>query len=146
MRSSLVSTYKSLANAANSAYKSTLDINSPSRVFREHGKNTVRGAIEGAEEEGQNLERTYSALAESAIRAYEKSRPSGTEAGVIAAQREQTAAIVAAVRGRDGGMSGGIAIHVDKLEVRDDRDVERVARELYYLAERESRSRGGGSL
>lgn len=146
MRSSLVSTYESLANAANSAYKSTLDINSPSRVFREHGKNTVRGAIEGAEEEGRNLERTYSALAESAIRAYEKSRPSGTEAGVIAAQREQTAAIVAAVRGRDGGMSGGIAIHVDKLEVRDDRDVERVARELYYLAERESRSRGGGSL
>lgn len=146
MRSSLVSTYRSLANAANNAYKSTLDIHSPSRVFRESGKNTIRGAIEGAEEEGANLERTYSALAESAIRAYQKSRPSGSEAGLLAAQREQTAAIVAAVRDRGSGTSGGIAIHVDKLEVRDDSDVERVARELYYLTERESRSRGGGSL
>lgn len=145
MRSSLVSTYRSLANAANNAYKSTLDIHSPSRVFKESGKNTIRGAIEGAEEEGPNLERTYSTLAESAIRAYEKSRPSGTEAGLLAAQREQTAAIVAAVQSRGGG-PGGIAIYVDKLEVRDDQDVGRVARELYYLTERESRSRGGGSL
>lgn len=145
MRSSLVSTYRSLANAANNAYKSTLDIHSPSRVFKESGRNTIRGAIEGAEEEGPNLERTYSTLAESAIRAYEKSRPSGTEAGLLAAQREQTAAIVAAVQSRGGG-PGGIAIYVDKLEVRDDQDVGRVARELYYLAERESRSRGGGSL
>lgn len=146
MRSSLVSTYRSLANAANNAYKSTLEIHSPSRVFKEDGKNTIRGAIEGAEEEGQNLERTYSALAESAIRAYEKSRPSGTEAGVLTAQREQTAAIVAAVRGQDSGTPGGIAIYVDKLEVRDDSDVERVARELYYLTEQKKRSRGGGSL
>lgn len=146
MRSSLASTYRSLANTANNAYKSTLEIHSPSRVFKEDGKNTIRGAIEGAEEEGQNLERAYSALAESAIRAYEKSRPSGTEAGVLTAQREQTAAIVAAVRGQDGGTPGGIAIYVDKLEVRDDQDVERVARELYYLTEQKKRSRGGGGL
>ena len=146
MRSSLVSTYRSLANAANNAYKSTLEIHSPSRIFKEDGRNTIRGAIEGAEEEGPNLERTYSTLAESAIRAYEKSRPSGTEAGLLAAQREQTAAIVAAVRGQDGGTPGGIAIYVDKLEVRDDQDVERVARELYYLTEQKKRSRGGGSL
>lgn len=146
MRSSLVSTYRSLADAANNAYKSTLEIHSPSRVFKEDGKNTIRGAIEGAEEEGPNLERTYSTLAASAIRAYEKSRPSGTEAGVLTAQREQTAAIVAAVRGQDGGTPGGIAIYVDKLEVRDDQDVERVARELYYLTEQKKRSRGGGSL
>lgn len=146
MRSSLVSTYRSLANAANNAYKSTLDIHSPSRVFREHGKNTVRGAIEGAEEEGPDLERAYSALAESAIQAYQKSRPSGSEAGLLTAQQKQTAAIVAAVRDRGGGATGGIAIYVDKLEVRDDSDPERIARELYYLTERESRSRGGGSL
>lgn len=146
MRSSLVAKYKSLATAANNSFTSTLDINSPSRVFREHGKNTVRGAIEGVEEEELDLERAYSALAESAIRAYQKSRPSGSEAGLLAAQREQTAAIVAAVRDRGGGAPGGIAIYVDKLEVRDDSDPERIARELYYLTERESRSRGGGSL
>lgn len=146
MRSSLVSTYRSLANAANNAYKSTLDIHSPSRVFREHGKNTVRGAIEGAEEEGTDLERAYSALAESAIRAYEKHRPTGSEAGVLAAQREQTAAIVAAVSGNSGGNGSPIQIYVDKLEVRDDSDVDRVAQRLYYLTEQEKRRRGGGSL
>ena len=145
MRSSLVSTYRSLANAANNAYKSTLEIHSPSRVFKEDGKNTIRGAIEGAEKEGPNLERTYSALAESANRAYLKSRLTGSEVGLLAGQQAQTAAIVAALQ-NGGGASGGIAIYVDKLEVRDDQDVERVARELYYLAEREGRSRGGGSL
>lgn len=146
MRSSLISTYRSLANAANNAYKSTLEIHSPSRVFKEDGKNTIRGAIEGAEEEGPNLERTYSALAESANRAYLKSRPTGSEEGLLAGQQAQTAAIVAAVQGLGGGGSSPIQIYVDKLEVRDDQDVERVAQELYYLAERESRSRGGGSL
>lgn len=146
MRSSLISTYQSLANAANNAYKSTLDIHSPSRVFREHGKNTVRGAIEGAEEEGPDLERAYSALAESAIQAYQKSRPTGSEAGLLAGQQAQTAAIVAAVQGLGGGGSSPIQIYVDKLEVRDDSDVERVAQELYYLTEQKKRSRGGGSL
>ena len=146
MRYSLTSKYRSLADAANRAYAAELDIHSPSRVFREHGRNTVLGAIEGAEEEKVDLERAYSALAESAIRAYEKFRPSGSEASVLAAQREQAAAIVAAVRGQDAGGLGPIQIYVDRLEVQDDRDVERVAQELYYLAERESRSRGGGSL
>jgi len=77
----------------------------------------------------------------------EKSRPSSVEEPpTSAAINRQTAAIVAAVRGQDGGTPGGIAIYVDKLEVRDDQDVERVARELYYLTEQKKRSRGGGSL
>ena len=77
----------------------------------------------------------------------EKSLPSRVEEPpASAAINRQTAAIVAAVRGQDGGTPGGIAIYVDKLEVRDDSDVERVARELYYLTEQKKRSRGGGSL
>lgn len=145
MRSSLVSTYRSLAQAANRAYKSELDIHSPSRVFREDGKNTVRGAIEGAEAERENLERTYASLAESALKAYERGQPRGTEGDVIAAQREQTAAIVAAVSSREGGDTI-YQIYVDEMNVRDDQDVRRVAEELYYMTEREKRSRGGGSL
>lgn len=72
MRSSLVSTYRSLARAANNAYKSTLDIHSPSRVFRDDGRNTILGAIEGGEDMRSQLERTYESLAKSAIRAYER--------------------------------------------------------------------------
>ena len=74
MRSSLISTYRSLAQAANNAYKATLDIHSPSRVFRDDGKNSIRGAIEGGEEMRGELERTYASLAESAQRSYEKAQ------------------------------------------------------------------------
>lgn len=146
MRSSLVSTYRSLARAANNAYKSTLDINSPSRVFREHGKNTVRGAIEGVEEEKDSFERVYTALAEAAVRAYERGQPKGTEADAVAAQQKQTAALVAAAAVKQDGGAPVFQFHIDKMEVRDDEDVRRVAQELYYMTEREKRSRGGGSL
>ena len=146
MRSSLVSTYRSLARAANNAYKSELDIHSPSRVFKEDGRNTIRGDIEGAEEMRGELERTYESLAQSAIRAYERGQPKGTEAEAVAAQQKQTAALVAAAAGKQDGGAPVYQFHVDKMEVRDDEDVRRVAQELYYMTEREKRSRGGGSL
>ena len=146
MRSSLVSTYRSLARAANNAYKSELDIHSPSRVFKEDGRNTIRGDIEGAEEMRGELERTYESLAQSAIRAYERGQPKGTEAEAVAAQQKQTAALVAAAAGKQDGGAPVYQFHVEKMEVRDDEDVRRVAQELYYMTEREKRSRGGGSL
>lgn len=146
MRSSLVSTYRSLARAANNAYKSELDIHSPSRVFKEDGRNTIRGDIEGAEEMRGELERTYESLAQSAIRAYERGQPKGTEAEAVAAQQKQTAALVAAAAGKQDGGAPVYQFHVDKMEVRDDEDVRRVAQELYYMTEREKRSRGGSSL
>lgn len=146
MRSSLVSTYRSLARAANNAYKSELDIHSPSRVFKEDGRNTIRGDIEGAEEMRGELERTYESLAQSAIRAYERGQPKGTEAEAVAAQQKQTAALVATAAGKQDGGAPVYQFHVDKMEVRDDEDVRRVAQELYYMTEREKRSRGGGSL
>ena len=146
MRSSLVSTYRSLARAANNAYKSTLDIHSPSRVFRDDGRNTILGAIEGGEDMRSQLERTYESLAKSAIRAYERAQPKGTEADAVAAQQRQTAAVVAAAIEKVGGGGSTYQFHIEKMEVRDDQDVERVAQELYYMTEREKRSRGGGSL
>lgn len=146
MRSSLVSTYRSLARAANNAYKSELDIHSPSRVFKEDGRNTIRGDIEGAEEMRGELERTYESLAQSAIRAYERGQPKGTEAEAVAAQQKQTVALVAAAAGKQDAGAPVYQFHVDKMEVRDDEDVRRVAQELYYMTEREKRSRGGGSL
>lgn len=146
MRSSLVSTYRSLARAANNAYKSTLDIHSPSRVFRDDGRNTILGAIEGGEDMRSQLEQTYESLAKSAIRAYERAQPKGTEADAVAAQQRQTAAVVAAATEKAGGGGLTYQFHIEKMEVRDDQDVERVAQELYYMTEREKRSRGGGSL
>lgn len=147
MRSSLVSTYKSLARAANNAYKSELDIHSPSRVFREDGKNTIRGAIEGAEEEKGHLAATYEDIAKTALDSMRKSLPSNIEEpSSSAARRAQTAAIVDAVSSKSGGEGPVYQFHVDHMEVREEGAAERIAQELYYMTEREKRSRGGGSL
>ena len=67
------------------------------------------------------------------------------EPPAAAAQDRQTAAIIAAVSNRCEN-AGGITIHIDKLEARDESDVKRIAQELYYMVQRENRSRGGGFL
>lgn len=147
MKRELVNTYASMGRAAAEAYRREVEQASPSKKFKRMGQFDIKGIIQGAESEKDNLAETYADAGRTALSAMEKSLPSRVEEPpASAAINRQTAAIVAAVRDRGGGGSGGIAIYVDKLEVRDDQDVERVARELYYLAERESRSRGGGSL
>ena len=143
----LVRKYAEMGHAALAAYKKEVEQASPSKKFNEAGRFDIQGIIKGAEAEKANLAETYADAGRTALSAMEKSLPSRVEEPpASAAINRQTAAIVAAVRGQDGGMPGGIAIYVDKLEVRDDQDVERVARELYYLTEQKKRSRGGGSL
>lgn len=146
-KAELVRKYAEMGRAALAAYKKEVEQASPSKKFNEAGRFDIQGIIKGAEAEKANLAETYADAGRTALSAMEKSLPSRVEEPpASAAINRQTAAIVAAVRGQDGGTPGGIAIHVDKLEVRDDRDVERVARELYYLTEQKKRSRGGGSL
>lgn len=145
-KAELVRKYAEMGRAALAAYKREVEQASPSKKFNEAGRFDIQGIIKGAESEKDNLAETYADAGRTALSAMEKSLPSRVEEPpASAAINRQTAAIVAAVQSRGGG-PGGIAIYVDKLEVRDDQDVERVARELYYLTERESRSRGGGSL
>lgn len=146
-KAELVRKYAEMGRAALAAYKKEVEQASPSKKFNEAGRFDIQGIIKGAEAEKANLAETYADAGRTALSAMEKSLPSRVEEPpASAAINRQTAAIVAAVRGQDGGTPGGIAIYVDKLEVRDDQDVERVARELYYLTEQKKRSRGGGSL
>ena len=146
-KAELVRKYAEMGRAALAAYKKEVEQASPSKKFNEAGRFDIQGIIKGAEAEKANLAETYADAGRTVLSAMEKSLPSRVEEPpASAAINRQTAAIVAAVRGQDGGTPGGIAIYVDKLEVRDDSDVERVARELYYLTEQKKRSRGGGSL
>ncbi|MEH2941236.1 phage tail tape measure protein [Lawsonibacter sp. JLR.KK007] len=146
-KAELVRKYAEMGRAALAAYKKEVEQASPSKKFNEAGRFDIQGIIKGAEAEKANLAETYADAGRTALSAMEKSLPSSVEEPpTSAAINRQTAAIVAAVRGQDGGTTGGITIYVDKLEVRDDQDVERVARELYYLTEQKKRSRGGGSL
>lgn len=142
----LLSTYAQMGRDALAAYKREVDQRSPSHKFEQAGRFDIQGLIRGAEEEKTNLDAAYTKLAQTALQSMERCLPSTlVEPPATAAQDRQTAAIIAAVSGRDGE-AGGIHIHVDKLAVRDDSDVKGIAQELYYMVRRESRSRGGGIL
>ena len=142
----LVAAYAKMGRDALAAYKKEVDQRSPSHKFEQAGRFDVQGLIRGAEEEGDNLDAAYAKLAQTALQSMERGLPSTlVEPPSAAAQDRQTAAIIAAVSNR-GEEVGGIHIQIDKLVVRDESDVKRIAQELYYMARRENRSRGGGSL
>lgn len=93
MRTQLQEKYKSLAKAANRAWKDELVIRSPSRVFREDGQNTIKGAILGGEDERANLESTYSSLGSSAGDKFSEALSGSYEAAQTAARKSVDAQI-----------------------------------------------------
>lgn len=142
----LISAYTQMGKEALAAYKREVDQHSPSKKFEQAGRYDIQGIIQGAEEEKPRLAAAYAQAAQTALDSMERHLPSTVaEPPATAAQDRQTAAILAAVSSR-GGDEGGIPIHIDKLVVRDESDIKRVAQELYYLVQRERRSRGGGGL
>ena len=145
-KAELVRKYAEMGRAALAAYKREVDQRSPSHKFEQAGRFDIQGLIHGAENEADHLDAAYAKLAQTALRSMERGLPSiVAEPPATAIQERQTAAIVSAIASKDG-VGGGIPIHIDKLVVRDDSDIHRIAQELYYLTERERRSRGGGSL
>lgn len=145
-RQALINEYTSMARAALAAYKRVMDQNSPSKKMYEAGRFDIQGVIGGAESEKERLAATYEDIGNAALESMQKSLPSTIEEPSSAAATDrQTAAIVAAVNSGKGG-APVYQFNIDKMEVRDDQDVQRIAQELYYMTEREKRSRGGGSL
>ena len=145
-RRELINTYAEMGRAAMNAYRKEVAQASPSKKFAEIGRYDVEGIIGGAESEKAHLAATYEDVARTALDSMRKAIPSNTEEPPASAMADkQTAAIVAAVSSREGGDTI-YQIYVDEMNVRDDQDVRRVAEELYYMTEREKRSRGGGSL
>lgn len=145
-RTALINQYAQMGRDALAAYKREVGQASPSKKFHEVGRYDIKGIIGGVEEEKQNFIAEYESLAQMALSSMERHLPSVVEAPAPSLElSRQTAAIVDAVSNREGWGSP-IQIHVDKLEVRNDSDIQRVAQELYYLTEQKRRSRGGGVL
>ena len=71
-RKAIITTYGSLADAANKAYRDKLQIKSPSRVFKKDGEETIEGAILGAKGKEEELKETYRELASSATGAFKE--------------------------------------------------------------------------
>lgn len=148
MRAQLVAKYTALAKAANNAYKGELKIKSPSRVFMEDGKNSMKGAILGGEEEREHLEATYASLGKSAFEAFseatgnaadnystavtealnaaQQAAPSSmVEPSRDAGQREQTAAIVQALTKTDKGGDAPVNVNIYSPKALDEKTAAR---------------------
>lgn len=98
MRSQLISTYRSLAESANWAFRSTLDMHSPSRVFHKSGKDTVAGVVLGVEEDEHKFIEAIEGMGDKAIRAMNRSLPTSIEEPRAAAsQAAQVSAIIRAI-------------------------------------------------
>lgn len=145
MKAVLAGKYAQLAREALAAYKREMAQVSPSKKFKEVGQNDIKGAILGVEEEKQRFVLAYEETAKAAVDGMRRHLPSTTENPSAAALDRQVAAILSAVSDKEQ-RSGGSSVYVDKLVVRDDSDIHRIARELYDLTRRESRGRGGGGL
>lgn len=139
----LTAAYAKMGRDALAAYKREVDQHSPSRKFYQAGSYDIQGIIQGAEAEKPKLAAAYEEAAQAALAGMERHLPSTViEPPASAAINRQTDAIVAAVAGRESAGTSN-PIYIDKLVVRDDSDIRRIAQELYYLAEREGRSKGG---
>lgn len=145
-RQQLVYTYAQMGRDALAAYKREVGQASPSKKFHEAGRFDVQGIIGGAEEEKTKLDATYEQVAQAALNGMKRHLPSTIMVpSATAALDRQINAIVNAVSVQEDRGSS-FPIYIDKLEVRNDSDVDLIARKLYGLAQREGRSRGGGGL
>ena len=143
-RDELVDQYAQMGKDALAAYKREVGQASPSKKFQQAGRYDIQGIIQGAESEKARLEAAYTEAAQAALHSMERSMPSTFLEPRNPSPAEQTAAIVSAISSQEGGVVNHF--HIAELNVRDDTDIDRIARELYDLAQRKSRSRGGGVL
>ncbi len=142
----LIAAYAKMGSDAINAYKEEVDQHSPSRKFFQAGRYDIQGVIQGAEAERRNLDAKYKELAQTALYNMEHHLPARiVEPSASAVQERQAQAVAAAFQAQSSG-AGGFTIHIDRVEVRDDQDVNRIARKLYQLIQQEYRGRGGGGL
>ena len=87
MTDRVVAEYVNLANAANNAYKRTLDQHSPSRVFERNAEDTVEGAIIGTKKKAPELAKTYGELAAESAGAYAGALTVPSMGSIITAQK-----------------------------------------------------------
>ncbi len=146
MRGALIGAYAQMGRDSIDAYKKEVDQHSPSKKFEQAGRYDIQGVIQGAKGEKANLEQTYEETAQAALHAMARFRIPRID--ILAPSTElsrQTISTAHATAEQWNGVEP-FSIHIDKVEVRKDSDISRIAQELYYLTERKRRSRGGGPL
>ena len=142
-RQALVDAYTDAAKDALTAYKREVGQASPSKKFQDAGSFDIQGIIQGAERQRAALEASYAEAAQAALHSMERHLPSTFREPRTVSREEQIAAVSAAAD-REGGVVNHF--HIGEMNVRCDADLDYIAQKLYYMQQREVRSRGGGTL
>ena len=143
-RQALVDAYTDAAKDALTAYKREVGQASPSKKFQDAGSFDIQGIIQGAERQRAALEASYAEAAQAALHSMERHLPSTFREPRTVSREEQIAAAVSAAADREGGVVNHF--HIGEMNVRSDADLDYIAQKLYYMQQREVRSRGGGIL
>ena len=122
---SVISKYRTLAEAAMAAYNGALDIHSPSRKFEWSAEMTMEGVEQGVEKKIPDIETAYRDVAEAAYRSYQRQ---GAEF-VRDTEEAQTAAAVAMF------VPSPVAVETSVRE--NDRNLEKAMRKHEAQAERD---------
>ena len=117
-----------------------LDLSVNSFLERE----SLSRAIAGAERQRAAVEAAYAQSAQAALYSMERHMSSTIREPRTVSREEQTAAILSAMGGTEGGVVNHF--HIGEMNVRSDADLDYIAQKLYYMQRREGRSRGGGIL
>ncbi len=143
-RQELVDAYADAAKAAMEAVRRETQQASPSKKFRQIGSYDIQGMIQGVESQRAALEASYAEAAQAALHSMERHLPSVLREPRTVSREEQIAAAVSAAADREGGVVNHF--HIGEMNVRSDADLDYIAQKLYYMQQREARSRGGGIL
>lgn len=134
-----ITAVKNLANSIMNKFKNMLGIRSPSRKFKQFGAWTVEGLGIGVEDNLDIAEDMAGAMADALTPDFSDISFPDLNPNNFSTPTNNN--YPQANGTYDATISNGVTIQIDKMEVREDADIEKVAHELYKLQMRQNRGR-----
>jgi len=134
---------KRITGSMTQATKKSLKQNSPSKVFEDIGSGTMEGFGDGVEKHEETLKRQMERTAKTAVVSFEDAIPAVSQAEKrFFAQASQAVTLEAAAREVQSMPSITNNFDFSGAVIREEADINRIARELYAIQVREMRGRG----
>lgn len=142
-KGSLAAAMRRAASDAWEAFKRTIGIASPSKAFRESGHDTVDGYVLGVEDQADSLQREMEKTAKKAEVSFKDAIPAVADAErKLFAQASQSVTLEASARKTQNAPSITNYFDVRDMVVREEADIDKIARKLSTMLTREMRGRG----
>lgn len=136
-----ISAVKNLANSIMNKFKGMLGIKSPSRKFKQFGAWTVEGLGIGVEDNLDIAEDMAEAMADALTPDFSHIGFPDLDPNGAFARSVNNNNINSSDASGANDEENRVTIQIDKMEVRNDSDIEKVAHELYKLQTRQNRGR-----